>query len=103
MSPSRILVATELKRIQLHIDADPCFAAAAGGALRCFAEFAGMPEDVCREFQTATIQACLQAFKSRPDSGHLVEFYRYEDRVEVVIDSDAGSAVIRLSRSVTSA
>jgi hypothetical protein len=102
MSPSRILVATELKRIELHIDSDPCFAAAAGGALRCFAEFAGMPEDVCREFQTATIQACLQAFKSRPNSSHVVEFCRFEDRVEVTIDSNAGPAAIRLSRSVIS-
>jgi hypothetical protein len=99
-SLSRTLVATELKRIELHVDADPCFAAAAGGAVRCLAEFAGMPEDVCREFQEATIRACLEAFKLRPTASHVVEFCRFADRVEVVVDPNAGTAAIRLSRSV---
>jgi hypothetical protein len=101
-SLSRTLVATELKRIELHVDADPCFAAAAGGAVRCLAEFAGMPEDVCREFQKATIRACLEAFELRPTSSHIVEFCRFDDRVEVVVDPNAGAAAIRLSRSVNS-
>lgn len=101
-SPSRTLVATELKRIELRLDADPCFAAAAGGAVRCFAEFAGMPEDVCREFQEATIRACLEAFQLRPTSSHVVEFCRFEDRVEVIVDPNAGTDAIRLSRSVNS-
>jgi hypothetical protein len=101
-SPLRTLVATDPKRIELHLDADPCFAAAAGGAVRCLAEFAGMPEDVCREFQEATVRACLEAFELRPNSSHLIEFCRFEDRVEVVVDSNAGPAAIRLSRSVIS-
>jgi hypothetical protein len=101
-SPSRTLVATELKRIELHLDADPCFAAAAGGAVRCLAEFAGMPEDVCREFQEATIRACLEAFELRPTSSHVVEFCRFEDRVEVIVDPNSGTDAIRLSRSVNS-
>jgi len=102
MSPSRTLVATDPKRIELHLDADPRFAAAAGGTVRCLAEFAGMPEDVCREFQDATIRACLEAFESRPTSSHVIEFSRFEDRVEVVVDSNAGAAAIRLTRSVNS-
>jgi len=101
-SPLRTLVATDPKRIELHLDADPCFAAAAGGAVRCLAEFAGMPEDVRREFQEATIRACMEAFESRPTSSHVIVFCRFEDRVEVVIDSNAGPAAIRLSRSVIS-
>jgi len=101
-SPLRTLVATDPKRIELHVDADPCFAAAAGGAVRCLAEFAGMPEDVSREFQDATVRACLEAFELRPNSSHLIEFCRFEDRVEVVVDSNAGPAAIRLSRSVIS-
>jgi hypothetical protein len=100
-SPSRTLVATDPKRIELHLDADPSFAAAAGGAVRCLAEFAGMPEEVCREFQEATIRACLEAFELRPTSSHVVEFCRFEDRVEVVVDSNAGAAAVRLTRSVT--
>lgn len=95
-------MATDPKRIELHLDADPCFAAAAGGAVRCLAEFTGMPEDVCREFQEATIRACMEAFESRPTSNHVIVFCRFEDRVEVVIDSNAGPAAIRLSRSVIS-
>jgi hypothetical protein len=95
-------VATEPKRIELHVDADPRFAAAAGGAVRCLAEFAGMPEDVCREFQEATIRACLEAFELRPTSSHLIVFCRFDDRVEVVVDSNAGTSASRLSRSVIS-
>jgi len=92
-------VATDPKRIELYLDADPRFAAAAGGAVRCLAEFAGMPEDVCREFQEATIRACLQAFESRPTSSHVIVFCRFEDRVEVIVDPNVGAA-IRLTRSV---
>jgi len=101
-SPSRTLVATEPKRIELYVDADPRFAAAAGGAVRCLAEFAGMPEEVCREFQEATIRACLQAFESRPKANHIIEFCRFEDRVEVIVDPNIGAAAIRLTRSVNS-
>jgi len=101
-SPSRTLVATDPKRIELHLDADPRFAAAAGGTVRCLAEFAGMPEEVCREFQEATIRACLEAFELRPTSSHVIVFCRFDDRVEVVVDSNAGTAAIRLTRSVNS-
>jgi hypothetical protein len=95
-------VATEPKCIELHVDADPRFAAAAGGAVRCLAELAGMPEQVCREFQEATIRACLKAFESRPAASHVIEFCRFEDRVEVVVDPNVGAAAIRLTRSVNS-
>jgi hypothetical protein len=101
-SPSRILVATDPKRIELHLDADPRFAAAAGGTVRCLAEFAGMPEDVCREFQDATIRACLEAFQLRPTARHIIEFCRFENRVEVIVDPNVGAAAIRLTRSVNS-
>ena len=95
-------MATDPKRIELHLDADPCFAAAAGGAVRCLAEFAGMPEDVCREFQEATVRACLEAFESSPTQSHVVELCRFEDRLEVIVDSNAGAAAIRLVRPVNS-
>jgi hypothetical protein len=101
-SLSRTPVDTETKRIELHLDADPRFAAAAGGAVRYLAEASGMSEDVCREFQAATVRACLQAFRARNTSMHVIEFLLFEDRVEVVIDSNSGPAAIRLARPVAS-
>ena len=101
-SLSRTPVATDLKRIELRLDADPCFAAAAGGAVRYLAEASGLPEEVCREFQQDTVRACLDAFESRGIRTHIVELCRFEDRLEVVVDSNAGSAAIRLARPVDS-
>jgi hypothetical protein len=96
-------VATDPIRIELHLDADPCFAAAAGGAVRYLAESSGMSEEVCREFQQATVRACLQAFEScNARTHHVVELCRFENRLEVIINSNAGPAVIRLARPVGS-
>jgi len=95
-------VATDLKRITLHLDADPRFAAAVGGAVRCLAEASGMSEDVCREFQSAAITACLNSFKSGAAVTHVVEFLRSEDRIEVVVDSNSGSNAIHIARPVNS-
>ena len=89
---------TEPKRIQLKLDSDPRLAAAAGGAVRFLAEMAGMPEDVCREFQEATVRACLDAFRAHDGDAHTVEFLVFRDRLEVTVD--AGSSAIRLARSV---
>ena len=44
MSPLRTAVATEAKRIQLQIDADPRLAAAAGGAAHYLGAAAGLEE-----------------------------------------------------------
>jgi hypothetical protein len=93
-------VTTEPKRIELHIDTDPRLAAAAGGAVRFLAEAAGMPEEVCNEFQEATVRACLKAFEAQESSSHIVELLVFGDRVEVTVDAEAGSHAIRLSRSV---
>jgi hypothetical protein len=95
-------VATDPKRIELHLDSDPRFAAAAGGAVRYLAEASGMPEEDCREFQSATVNACLAAFESHSIHTHVVEVRRFEDRLEVVVDSNAGSAAIRIARPVSS-
>jgi hypothetical protein len=95
-------VATDPKCIELRIDADPRFAAAAGGAVRYLAEASGMPEEVCREFQEATVRACLEAFEANNTGPHIVELCRFEDRLEVVVDSKAGSNAIRIARPVGS-
>jgi hypothetical protein len=93
-------VTTEPKRIQLQLDSDPRLAAAAGGAVRFLAEMAGMPEEVCREFQEATVRACLEAFRARDGGSHTVEFLLYPDRLEVTVDAGWGASAIRLARSV---
>jgi len=93
-------VATEPKRIELHLDSDPRFAAAAGGVVRYLAELIGMPEEVYREFQQATVRACSDAFAARPDGEHIAELLIFADRLEVTVDPGAGSAAKRLSRSV---
>ena len=93
-------MATDPKRIALHLDADPRFAAAAGGAVRCLSELAGMSQEDSCEFQAAMIHACLEAFESHTTNSHLIEFTVFDDRLEVVVDSNAGPSAIRLSRQV---
>jgi hypothetical protein len=100
MSLSRSLVTTEPKRIELNMDSDPRFAAAVGGAVRILAESLGMPDEMCREFQETAIRACKQAFVTEPARSHKIEFLLFADRMDVTVDSDAGSSAIRISRSV---
>ena len=61
-----------------------------------------MPEEVCREFQEATVRACLEAFEASNAHSHIVELCRFADRLEVIVDSNAGSNAIRLARPVDS-
>ena len=91
---------TEPKRIELHLDSDPRLAAAAGGAVRYLAESVGMPEEVCNEFERATVDACLKVFEAQPAKSHAIELLVYNDRVEVAIDPANGAGAIRLARSV---
>lgn len=100
MWPSRSPVSTEPKRIEVHVDSDPRLAAGVGGAVRYLAEAACMPEDDCREFQEETVRACVNAFEAHAEKSHTVELLIFADRLEVVVDVDAGSAAIRLTRSV---
>jgi hypothetical protein len=93
-------VATDPKRIELRLDSDPRLAAAAGGAVRLLAETAGMPEEVCKEFQEATLRACVKAFDAHPMDTHSVEVLVFGDRLEVAVDANAGAAAVRLTRSV---
>jgi hypothetical protein len=93
-------VTTEPKRIEIHLDSDSRLAAAAGGAVRLLAEAAGMPEEVCKEFQEAVLRAFMKAFDERPMEAHIVELLVFGDRVEVTVDAAAGTASVRLSRSV---
>jgi len=93
-------VSTDPKRIELRLDSDPRLAAGVGGVVRLLAETAGMPDEVCKEFQEAAVSACRQAFEARPTDGHTVELLVFGDRLEVTVDPGAGSSAIRLTRSV---
>jgi len=100
MLHSRTLVATDPKRVELHVDSDARLAAAVGGAVRFLAESAGMPDEVCREFQEATVRACVETFAAHGEATHLVELLRFDDRLEVIVGGEAGSSAVRLTRSV---
>ena len=93
-------MSTDPKRIELHLDSDARLAAGVGGAVRLLAETAGMPEDVCKEFQEATVRACVKAFVAHPMDSHTVELLIFGDRVEVAVDANSGTSAIRLTRSV---
>jgi len=59
-----------------------------------------MPQEVYKEFQEATVHACIKAFDAHPTGSHTVELLGFGDRLEVGVDANAGSSAIRLSRSV---
>jgi hypothetical protein len=75
------------KPIQLQMDPDPRFAAAAGGAARFLADAAGLPPEKAADLQAAVVNACTQAFGSlSADSPRLfVTFKRLTDRIEVEV------------------
>jgi hypothetical protein len=93
-------VTTDPKRIEIRLDSDLRLAAAAGGAVRLLAETAGIPEEVSKKFQEATIRACTKAFEAHPTDSHTVELLVFGDRLEVAVDANAGASAIRLIRSV---
>jgi len=59
-----------------------------------------MPDEVCREFQDATVRACVETFEAHLDGTHLVELLRFDDRLEVIVGGQSGPQAVRLSRSV---
>jgi hypothetical protein len=87
MSPSRTAVATDAKRIQLKMDADPRLAAAAGGAARCLGDAAGLKDASLSQLQSATVAACREEFRHL-DAVHPhleVTLTRFADRIEVAL------------------
>jgi hypothetical protein len=78
----------------MQIEADPRFAAAAGGAARYFADAAGLEPPAIAGWQTAIVAACKEAF------AHLtlehprldVNFTRLVDRLEVALSREGETA-----------
>jgi len=87
MSHSRTTVPTEAKRIQLHIDADPRLAAAAGGAAHYLGVAAGLEDASLDRLQSAIVGTCREEFR-KLDAAHPhleVTLTRFIDRIEVAL------------------
>ena len=94
MSPSRTAVATDAKRIQLKMDADPRLAAAAGGAARCLGDAAGLEDASLPQLQSAIVAACREEFRHL-DAAHPhleVTLILFADRIEVALAHEGESS-----------
>ncbi|HYL61880.1 MAG TPA: hypothetical protein VE077_04595 [Candidatus Methylomirabilis sp.] len=94
MWPSRIAVATDVKRIQLKMEADARLAAAAGGAARFFGDAAGLEGGPLAQLQSTVIAACSEEFQHL-DAAHpqlQVTFSRFTDRIEVTLAHEGENA-----------
>jgi hypothetical protein len=82
------------KSVSLQIDADPRFAAAAGGVARYFGDSSGLESETASKLQAAVAAACQQAFESlTPRHPHLtVAFTRHTDRIEVSLSHEGEPA-----------
>ncbi|HUL15049.1 MAG TPA: hypothetical protein VLV88_03575 [Terriglobales bacterium] len=85
---------TDPKRVHLQLDADPRFAAGAGGAVRYMAENAGLEASDASQFQAAAIDACETAFSNMTaEHRHLDVFLtQFEDRIEVAFSQEGDAA-----------
>jgi hypothetical protein len=74
----------------MQIEADPRFAAAAGGAARYFADAAGLEPPVIAGWQTAIVAACREAFAhlTREHPRLDISFTRLVDRLEVALSRE---------------
>jgi hypothetical protein len=87
-------VSDDSKAIELQIDPDARLAAAAGGAVRCIAESAGLEDNAATELQKSIVAACLESFGHLAgEQQHLkVTITRFPDRIEVALAHKGGTA-----------
>jgi anti-sigma regulatory factor (Ser/Thr protein kinase) len=73
--------------LRLSLDHDERLAAAAGGAMRIFADAAGLPNENIEQLKTAVVSACKLCFDFHQDSTTpcQVSFRRLDDRIEVEV------------------
>jgi len=82
----------EPKTVSVQIDADPRFAAAAGGAARYFGDSAGLESGPAAQLQAAVVSACEEAFEHLSPGEHLiVTFTVHPDRIEVALSHEGGA------------
>jgi hypothetical protein len=87
-------VATDAKRIQLKIDADPRLAAAAGGAARCLGDAVGFEDASLSRLQSAIVAACREEFRHLDPAHPYLEvtLLRFPDRIEVALAHEGESS-----------
>jgi len=73
--------------LRLSLDHDERLAAAAGGAMRVFADAAGLPNDNIEQLKVAVVSACKLCFDFHDGctTPCQVSFRRLDDRIEVEI------------------
>ena len=99
-------MATEAKRIQLQIDADPRLAAAAGGAAHYLGAAAGLEEASLDRLQSAIVAACREEFRKLGAAHPQLEvtLTRFIDRIEVALAHEAeGSPAVSIDAAAGSA
>jgi hypothetical protein len=91
-------VSTDSKHIEIALDADPRFAAAAAGGARYLGEASGLSPDACGKFQAAILFACEEAFAHLDLLNSQVEvgLNQFPDRIEVVIIHSADAPSVGL-------
>lgn len=98
-------MSTDSRHIEIKLDADPRFAAAAAGGARYLGEASGLSPDDAGKLQAAILFACEETF-GQLDLKHLqvlVALDQYPDRIEVVIAYHADGPSIGLHTLLSAA
>lgn len=91
-------MSTDSKRIEIRLDADSRFAAAAAGGARYLGEASGLAAEAASKLQTAILFACEEAF-SQLDAALAkvsVTLAQFPDRIEVTIQHRADAPSVGL-------
>jgi hypothetical protein len=80
-------VSTDSKHIEIRLDADPRFAAAAAGGARYLGESSGLTAEAAAKLQSAILFACEEAFGNLDAVNAQVEvdLNQFPDRIEISI------------------
>ncbi len=80
----QLAVPTYPQHIRLQMDPDERLAAALGGAVRHFADGAGLPDNAILEMQATVVGNCRRCFQLHAETGRCeIALHRLVDRLEV--------------------